>query len=112
MYIFDSIRLFTLDHSRCYDEVEEAKPELGKFYREFYNIILHPSSDMFFDICVVAALYNQGGFFHSKDLILNGEGYLPIYDSTMFVATFSPKKKLSRVATLLLHHITQFLKNH
>jgi len=93
MYIFDSIRLFTLDHSRCYDEVEEAKPELGKFYREFYNIILHPSSDMFFDICVVAALYNQGGFFHSKDLILNGEGYLPIYDSTMFVATFSPRKK-------------------
>ena len=88
-YIFDKARLFMLDNARCVDEVDKANQELGKFYRD----TLDTSTDIFFDICVVAVLYNEGGFFHSKDLILNKEGFLPTLDNTRFIATFSPQKQ-------------------
>ena len=88
-YIFDIMRLFILDHPRCMDEVDKAKPELGKFYRE----ILDASSDLFYDICVVATLHNEGGYFHSKDLILGAEVFLPKIDTTRFIATYSSHKQ-------------------
>lgn len=88
-YIFDKIRLFILDRLRCMDEVDKAKPELREFYRER----LDASSDLFYDICVVATLHNEGGYFHSKDLILGAEVFLPKIDTTRFIATYSSHKQ-------------------
>ena len=90
MFIFlIKLAYFILDNARCVDKVDKANQELGKFYRD----ILDTSTDIVFDICVVVVLYNEGGFFHLKDLILNKEEVLPTLDNTRFIATFFSQKK-------------------